>query len=101
MAPVAVNINGLTVTSIEQTVVDIACLNGGEAGLVVADFALHHELTSIEQIHELAERKGSDRESGMFGACWLSLMGASNLLLNRECDGASLRSGSTFHNLKS
>lgn len=58
VAPAVVDINGMTVTSIEQTVVDIACLNGGEAGLVVADFALHHELTSIERIHELAERQG-------------------------------------------
>ena len=56
--PEVVTIGHVTVTSIEQTIVDIACENGCEAALIAADFALHNQLTSVERITELASRQG-------------------------------------------
>ncbi|QOR47113.1 hypothetical protein INS90_07525 [Trueperella pecoris] len=54
--PDGVVIGQVSVTSIEQTIVDLACEVGGEDALVALDFALHHQLTSKERVEECMAR---------------------------------------------
>ncbi|MDP9805690.1 hypothetical protein J2S70_000272 [Trueperella bonasi] len=56
--PDVMKIGNILVTTIEQTIVDIACQHGGEAALIAADFALHNQLTSLERIEKVVRRQG-------------------------------------------
>ncbi|MDP9805834.1 hypothetical protein J2S70_000416 [Trueperella bonasi] len=57
--PDAVDFGGVIVTSLEQTIVDLACEDGPEPAVVAADFALHNGLTTKTRIVEVAKRQGA------------------------------------------
>lgn len=59
--PEVVDLGGVLVTSIEQTIVDVCCGAGPEAGLVIADFALHNNLTDMDRLESLARAQGPRR----------------------------------------
>lgn len=58
VAPETVELAGLQVSSIAQTVVDLARWEGMEDGLIAADFMLHNGLGTREQVAAIVEKLG-------------------------------------------
>lgn len=91
--PEVIDLGGVLVTSIEQTIIDLTCTVSPESGLLAADYALHNNLTDKERLEAVAKAQGARRGIRNFWAIFRVVDGrvespGESLMRWRFCSGS-------------